>query len=173
MIMKNSLKIPLKHLYGFLLLSLTPAFLMFLILWIIPQNDVADRSAKAMRGFTNMWFAGHLSMSNVQALSNFQLYQSMIKEYFGSMPQHIWGYPPSMLLIAWPVSLLPIKISYILWTLITVTFLWLSTRPINTLFHKDKLGFPFVLSILTITSPAVFENILSGQTGAFAGNRLP
>ena len=150
--------------------ALIPALLMFLILWIIPAagHEGTERTARAMRGFTNIWFAGSMARSPDGVPYDFNAYNAALRSVFGeNFPRHIWGYPPSMLLAAAPFSFLPIFASFLLWTLLGVFSLVCATG----LTGREK-HLPFGVIAAGILSPAVAENALSGQTGALAGSLL-
>lgn len=67
-----------------------------------------------------------------------------------------WQYPPSIYLLIWPLAFLPYLSSYALWSFATGGLFLLSMRNIWT----DRAAL-----FLVIASPAVFQSLITGQTG--------
>lgn len=152
-----------------MLLALIPPMLILLVLWVleIPNSEeIVNRYARAMRGFANMWFAGSLAPERMYVLFDRELYAQAIRAQFGEdFVRQVWGYPPSMLLIAAPVSMLPLGWSFALWTLGGLFAFVAALRTREALL-------PWGVAVACLFAPAVWENALSGQTGAFAGGML-
>ncbi|MGN6549425.1 MAG: glycosyltransferase family 87 protein [Pararhizobium sp.] len=109
--------------------------------------------------FTNLWAAGKLAMSGrVGTIFDVDAYREALRLMFNpALPDQEWSYPPSMLLLGAPFSLLPIFWSYVAWQSLTICLLFLATRP---------LDLPLIARIAIILSPAALVSALFGQNGA-------
>lgn len=146
-------------------LSLLPPLLTLLVLWVIPTDPGNyDRYARAMRGFTNLWVAGGTAASgSAMSLLNQPAHAATVRALFGAgFTEQLWGYPPSMLLIAVPFSILPLGVGFALWTAATVAALRQAMR-------WAGLGASAALALLC---PAAIEGLLNGQNGGFAAALL-
>ena len=146
--------------------AVCPILTMF-VLWVGPLSHGLTHTqgiAVAMRGFANMWFAGSVATTQPDALSDPSLYTSLLRNTLGTgFPSQAWGYPPSMLFIAVPLSMLPLLMAFTLWT---VTGIFLFHRACA---RAGDRALPQVIATVCMLSPALAENALSGQTGALAG----
>lgn len=146
-------------------LSLLPPLLTLLVLWVIPaEPGNYDRYARAMRGFTNLWVAGATAASgSAMSLLNQPAHAATVRALFGAgFTEQLWGYPPSMLLIAVPFSLIPLSIGFTIWTAASVAALWQAMR-------WAGLGATATLAALC---PSAVEGLLNGQNGGFAAALL-
>lgn len=152
-----------------LALSLLPGLLILWILWLAPVDPEAlggaDRAARAMRGFSNMWAAGSAAMDGrVDLLFDQPAYAAWVRSLFGQgMPEQMWGYPPHALLLAVPAAALPLGAAYVAWLVLTHAGLWAALR---------SAGLAPAIAAAALLSPAVLEDILSGQNGAITGALL-
>ena len=144
---------------------LLPAALTFYALWLLPIEGEANRTGRAMRGFSNLWAAGRAVLSdNVALLFDQPGYAAWVRHLFGpSMVEQIWAYPPSGLLLATPAAVLPIWPGYLLWTFGTLAALRAVLR---------TCGLPAAAAMAVLCSPAAMENVLSGQNGALSATLL-
>lgn len=151
----------------FLALSLLPCMFLLTVLWLVPVSpDLnADRWAKAMRGFSNMWAAGRFMLDGrLYLLFDRELYSHAVKELFGQgFTEQMWGYPPVMGLIVAPLALLPLGLSFAIWTLVGLLIF---------IYCLKKSGFTNSFILVMLLSPALWESCLSGQTGAFTAGIL-
>ena len=158
---------PRAALAAFLALSLLPALLLFATLWIapVPDGQGTDLSAKAMRGYANMAAAGEAVLEGMPGLLfDRPSYAAWVRTLFGpGMPEQMWGYPPSMLLLAVPAALLPLGAGFLLWTAGTLAAFRAALR---------TLGLGGAACAAALLSPAAAENALSGQNGALTAALL-
>ena len=152
-------------------LATLPSILVLLILWVLPTSNLttgSDRLAFAMRGFTNMWFAGNTARTHLAALTDFNAYAKLMELAFGKgFPEHSWGYPPSMLLVASPFSMLPLLPAFLIWTALGIACF------MSAMWAKHSTGsIPRGVAIACLFAPALWTCLLSGQTGAIAGALL-
>ena len=146
--------------------ALLPPTLTAWILWLAPVGDVtADRTALAARDFTALWTAGRTATSNaIGVLSDPILFTRLLRDWFGAgIPDQIWPYPPTALLLAAPLSLPPIGYAFVLYTAGTLLLLWLALR---------SGGLRPAVCAAVLVSPAVADNALAGQNGALTAALL-
>lgn len=159
------MKVPF-HIKVFSGLSLIPGLMIFCILWILPSTEpISEHNARAMRGFSNIWAAGHAAATGqTRLLFDQNLYASWVRHLFGpNMVNQMWGYPPSALLIAVPLSLIPPLAGFVVWTLLGPFLFWISIR---------RTGIRKSLACACLVSPAVLACVLSGQSGCFTSALL-
>jgi len=152
--------------YAFLALALLPAVLVANVLWVVPVESLtADRSAMAARDFTSMWAAGRMvAEGHLAALFERASFNAELRAMFGAgFVNQVWSYPPPGLLLAVPVSVLPLLPGLVAWTAGTLALLWLALR---------GGGLSRRLSAAVLCSPAVADNALTGQNGALTGSLL-
>ncbi|TWH36350.1 MULTISPECIES: glycosyltransferase family 87 protein [unclassified Aminobacter] len=115
--------------------------------------------------FSNLWAGGYIARhGGVQALFDAEAYRTILRSILHpKLPDQEWSYPPSLLLIGVPLSLLPIQVAYAVWTLGILGILWLALRPFK---------FPLQLTLAIIFGPAAFMNALFGQNGALTAALL-
>ncbi len=147
---------------------LVPGLLLLLALWVVPMTGTVEgwTPERSMRGFSNLWAAGlQATKGDLSPLFDPTAWKARLIELYGPSfsAEHVWGYPPTMLLIAAPFSLLPVSVSFVLWTVLGPLALFAVLR---------RAGVPLGASIAVMASPAMLENALAGQTGAFAAALL-
>jgi len=151
-----------------LLACLLPGLLLLAMLWIVPIGGgvVGWTPERSMRGFANLWAAGNQALSgNLDPLFDPAAWKLRLLELYGPRftAEHVWGYPPTMLLLAVPFALLPTVPSFLAWTVLGPIALFLVLR---------RAGVPVAYCVAVLLSPAMLENALAGQTGAFAAALL-
>jgi hypothetical protein len=118
------------------------------------------------RDFVNYWSGGVAvfdgMVPEIFDASLFHPYQERLLGH--GFAQHNWSYPPHMLLLVWPLGLLPYLWALVAWSFVTLgTYLWASTAA------RD--GRHFLLMALLL-APATFENFTGGQNGFLTGALL-
>jgi hypothetical protein len=135
-------------------------------LWLaaIPGFEV-DGVALAARDYTSMWATGHLvSHGQLALLFDREMFNAALHALFGpGLPVQVWSYPPPWLLIAVPISALPLFKGFLVWTGATLVALWLALR---------AGGLPAIACTAVLCSPAVADNALAGQNGALTATLL-
>jgi hypothetical protein len=145
---------------AFLTAALLPPLLVAAVLWILPVGELTtDRTAMAARDYTVMWAAGHLvALGKSDILSELGEFNNALQSMFGSgFPHQVWPYPPPTLLLAVPLSTVPLLPGFLLYTAGTLGLLWLALR---------AGGLTTVARTAVLFSPAVADNALTGQNGA-------
>ena len=143
-----------------------PPLLAATVLWILPVGDLgADRIAIAARDYTDMWAAGHLvALGHGDTLFDLAAFNAALHSMFGAgFPHQVWPYPPPILLLAVPLSLLPLLAGFLLYTVGTAALLWLALR-------SGGLTRPACAAVLL--SPALADNALTGQNGSLTAALL-
>ncbi len=148
---------------AFILIALVPPVLVLTVLWIWPIGGLnADRTAMAARDYTDMWAAGRfVTVGNYAALFDKAAFNAGLKAMFGAgFPDQMWPYPPPILLLAVPLSALALAPGFLLYTVGSLSLLWLALR---------LGGLTKIECWAVLLSPAVAENALAGQNGALTG----
>jgi hypothetical protein len=148
---------------AFILIALVPPLLVLTVLWIWPIAGLtADRTAMAARDYTDMWAAGRfVTVGNYDALFDKAAFNAGLKAMFGAgFPDQMWPYPPPILLLAVPLSALALAPGFLLYTVGSMSLLWLVLR---------LGGLTKIECWAVLFSPAVAENALAGQNGALTG----
>jgi hypothetical protein len=151
---------------AFLILALLPPLLVATVLWVLPVGPLtANRTALAARDYTDMWAAGHLAARGMgDVFFDKASFSSALHAMFGpGFPEQIWPYPPSMLLLAVPLSTLPLLSGFLLYTCSTLGLLWLALR---------SNGLTRAACSSVLLSPAVADNALAGQNAALTAAML-
>jgi glycosyl transferase family 87 len=150
----------------FIAAALIPPLFAAAVLWILPVAGLSvDRSAMAARDYTDMWIAGHLvALGQGDTLFDLAAFNAALHAMFGAgFPHQVWPYPPPILLLAVPLSLLPLLPGFLLYTGGTAALLWLALR-------SGGLTRPACAAVLL--SPALADNALAGQNGSLTAALL-
>ena len=148
------------------LVSLVPSAVAAWILWAAPVSGLtAERAALAARDYTALWGAGHAAAVHaIRTLADPAQFTGTLRALFGpGIPDQIWPYPPTALLLARPLAALPLLPSFLLYTLGIVGLLALSLR---------SGGLSRIACAAILLSPAVAENALAGQNGSLTAALL-
>lgn len=151
---------------GFMALALLPPVLVACVLWLFPLPHIeADRAAMAARDFTALWAAGRLAAAHAfDVLADPGRYTETLRAWFGAgFPAQIWPYPPPILLLAAPLSALPLVPGFLAYTVAMPLLLLMALR-------AGGLGWGCCAAV--VFSPAVAENALTGQNGALTATLL-
>ena len=143
-----------------ILAGFVPPLLLALVFWGA-RGQVADpvlRGALLSRDALAFWLGGTLARAGrIATVFDPAAYWSAAQAIFGrGLGLRTWNYPPPMLLVAVPVSLLPVLPAFLAWNVAGAALLWLGLR---------AAGIGWVATLLALTSPAVMENVLIGQSG--------
>ena len=115
----------------------------------------------AKRDFTPFWIAGKLAASGHAAQAyDLATVKVAAKSYASASVTIEFLYPPHVLLIAAPLSMIPLTVSYFAWEAISVLLFYVAARP----YLPD--GMPRLLAVLT---PAALLNVAFGQISLFFG----
>jgi Glycosyltransferase family 87 len=99
---------------------------------------------------------------NIIDIYNIHIYQAEIAKYIG-LNYFYWVYPPTILIILFPLALLPFFPAWLIWILLTLTAYLLvvhhiAPRPVTFL--------------LTLAFPATYYNFYAGQNGFLSASLL-
>jgi hypothetical protein len=129
--------------------------------WLLDDNGLSVVSGKMPYwDFSNLWAGGKLAAQGlVSHLFDVAQYRADLKIVLSPHLQtgQEWSYPPSILLLAYPLSLLPIFPAYLSWTVGTALLFLLSLR---------MLRLPWTVCAIVALSPAAMVNVTLGQNGA-------
>jgi hypothetical protein len=123
------------------------------------------RNALLVRDALNLWAGGTLARTGgIATIFDPSAYWHATQAMFGHrFAMHTWSYPPAMLLLAVPVSLLPMVAAFLAWNVMGTALLWLGAR---------MAGLGRVASLIALVSPAALESLLAGQNGALCAALL-
>ncbi len=139
--------------YALWVFGILGALFLFREAWVTPINE---------RDFAALWAAGKLAVSgHIDQVFDTEALRAAGAPLVGSKVVKLaYPYPPHALLIAVPLSLLPLSAAYVVWQSISAAMFYVAARPFA------PQGFPKILAVLT---PAALVSILFGQVGLFYG----
>ncbi len=100
-------------------------------LWSLTDEGLSLLSpSDAFWDFSNLWAGGYLARhGDVGILFDVDAYRTSLRTMFGhALPNQEWSYPPSILLLGVPLSLLPIGLAYAVWSIATLGCLYAVLR---------------------------------------------
>jgi hypothetical protein len=134
--------------------------------YFLTCEGVRDGSGYATgRDFVNYWTAGQL-MAEGRLLDIFRPDTFLAAErrlVFPELPYHFWSYPPTALLLVWPLGLFGYLTGLAAWTLAGFAALFAAARALFT----DRTAV-----WLLVLAPAMAVNVQAGQNGAFSAALL-
>ncbi len=144
-------------------LSLLVAVTVWYVTWAVAAP--AAREAMLVRATVNLWAGGTLARAGqVATIFDPSAYWCAVQAMFGhNFPLRTWSYPPTMLLLAVPLSFVPLGAAFLVWNAIGTALLWLGAR---------AAGLGRVASLIALVSPAALGNLLAGQNGALCAALL-
>ncbi len=116
------------------------------------------------RDFSQYWLASSMSLAgDPSAVYNITQFQGALQDHFKTSSLYAWFYPPTFLLLIYPLALLPYFVS--------LSF-WLGMTLIGYLAVLRRIA-PHPLSIwLALTFPGTYENIMYGQNGFLSASLI-
>jgi hypothetical protein len=142
------------------LLALLPTLVTAAKIWsAFPSSLVTANQATVLQDYIVMWVSGRLALAGqTSLLATYDGFGTAITALFGpGVEPAQWFYPPHMLLLSTPLSLLPPLGSMAVWLALTGGALWLVMR---------AAGLPLAARAATMLSPAFWENVVDGHNGA-------
>jgi hypothetical protein len=124
---------------------------------VIPIYYSGRPTSVGFRDFTDIWLAGRAVLAGVNP-SDPQAFSAFGQRVFGDYPFN-WPYPPPMLFVAVPASLLPYTPAFFVWNAATMAFFYFASRPF----------LPRRLRVWAVLSPAALLSVIFGQTGLLVG----
>jgi hypothetical protein len=118
------------------------------------------------RDFLNTWMGGRSAfIGGPGPWFNSAAYNTVLQHVTGrsDLPSYYWSYPPQLILLTWPLGLLPYVPAYVLWCVGGLA-LYLWAVRYGGVERKYRL-------FLTV-APAVAVNVLGGQNGFFTAALL-
>jgi hypothetical protein len=156
-----------RMLLGFLGLSALPGVALAALTWLVLYRKGQDTilTAVCVRDYLNAWAGGALVRAGeIGTIFHPEQFDAWLKGVFGSaLPLHTWSYPPPMLFLAVPFSLLPIAAGFVVWGSGSLALLF-------SVLRRCGLGMGTCLAI--VFSPAAIETFLAGQNGAITAVML-
>jgi len=112
------------------------------------------------RDFVNTWMGARIALTgDPTPWFDFDTYNAALRSTWGAAyPQHIWSYPPHLLLFTWPFGLMPYLPGLAVWSAIGFALYLIAAA--------DGDRRPQTLILLAV-APAVVMNIFTGQNGFF------
>ncbi len=143
--------------------SLLVAVMVWRVIWMVA--DPASRDALLVRATINLWAGGTFARAGqVATVFDPSAYWRAVQAMLGhDFPLRTWSYPPTMLLLAVPLSFLPIGAAFLVWNGVGTALLWLGAR---------AAGLGRWAALIALVSPAALENLLAGQNGALCAALL-
>jgi hypothetical protein len=149
-----------------LVLALLPSVISAWVFWHrYPDELFGPNHQLVVRDYLNLWAGGRLAAAGrTDIIFDPYAYPAWLWSIFGPhLDLHSWGYPPHLLLLAVPLSWLPLVPGFIVWIAATSMFLYAVLR-------AGGMPRPYVLAV--VLSPAALESALVGQTGTLISAAL-
>lgn len=134
--------------------------------WAVNELGLSDMSGKPPTwDFTNLWMGGRLALTqSVETVFSPDLFRAAMRAAFHpTVDPSEWSYPPSLLLVGAPLSFLPLKAAYAVFTIGGALALMAVCR---------AAGLSRPLCLLVALSPAVLFNAVFGQNGTWTAALL-
>jgi len=109
--------------------------------------------------FINSWMGGRSAFSGGPApWFDFSAYNAALREITGrpDFPLHYWSYPPHLILLVWPLGLLPYLPAYVLWCVVGLALYLLAAW---------SGGVRRSQALFLAVAPGVAVNVFFGQNG--------
>jgi hypothetical protein len=147
-------------------LGFLPTLVILKALWALDENGLSLLiRALPVWDFANLWGGARMATEGAPLiLFDPPAYRAWFEAHFPLERAILeWSYPPSLLLVGVPLSLLPLVPAYLLWSGGTLALLGLTLR---------RAGLPLAVMVLTLLSPATVVNLIFGQNGALTAALL-
>ncbi len=109
------------------------------------------------RDFSVFWLASSMSLAgDPGAVYNLPQFQEAVQAHFKTTALYAWFYPPTFLLLTYPLALLPYFVSL---------FLWLGITLIGYLAILRRIASHPLATWLALTFTGTYVNIIYGQNG--------
>lgn len=144
---------------GFLLLVLTVAYYGSIQTASFATPPIDFYGFALGRDFLNNWMAGRSAFSGGPApWFDFATYNAALKTITGDPALHDyhWSYPPHLVLLLWPLGLMPYLLAY---------FAWCAGGLALCVFAAASAGVERKTLLFLAVAPAVTVNLLGGQNG--------
>ena len=154
--------------YGlFLAVAAIPTATLAFSTWVVRAQGLVTMGGHLLvvRDYLWVWAAGNLLRAgDVATIFHPIVFADRLRGLFGAgLDNHVWSYPPSMLLLAMPAGYLPLVGGDAVYALAQILLLWLIGR---------AAGLPLAVRLAVLASPALLENALGGQNGAMTAALL-
>lgn len=139
---------------------------MYSNVWNIGPNGLSEFSeGTPYWDFSNLWSGSRMALQGqIGFLFDVDQYRATLRAMFHpDMLNQEWSYPPSILLIGVPISLLPIFWSYVVWTFGTIICLHFAVKSANL---------PLFAHLAVLAAPSVIVSATFGQNGSLTGALL-
>jgi hypothetical protein len=117
------------------------------------------------RDFVNTWMGARIALTgDPTPWFDFKTYNAALQAMWGTpYPDHIWSYPPHLLLFTWPFGFMSYMAGFVLWVAVGLAvYLWAG---LEGRLDRTTLW-------LMVISPAVVLNLFTGQNGFFTAALL-
>ncbi len=141
-------------------LGLLPGLMLGWLVWKdYPSSLIGLDHQIVVRDFVNIWVGGRLAtVGDLRTLFDPIAYADHVRTLFGArLDMYTWGYPPHLLLLAVPLSHLPLVPAFLLWIVGTGAVFFFVLR---------QIGLSPWQAVAVAASPAILDNALIGQNGA-------
>jgi hypothetical protein len=145
-----------------LALCLVPGLIQAWRTWhVYPASLLAPNHQLVVRDYLNIWAGGHaVAEGRLAMVFQPNPYYDWLRSLFGpGLDLHTFSYPPHLLLLAVPFSILGLLPGFFAWIAFWAALLWAVLR---------RAGMSRLAALAVLGSPAMLENALVGQTGALS-----
>jgi hypothetical protein len=149
------------------LFGIVPGFAMALATWVIRSDGLLTMGGHVLvvRDYLWLWEAGHLLRAgDVATVFQPDVFYDRLRGLFGAtLDEHVWSYPPPMLLLAVPAGYLPLIGGYLVFVAAQGVLFWWVAR-----WAELSLS----VRVAVLISPALIASTLTGQNGGMTAALL-
>lgn len=142
-------------------LALIPGLVALDVIWTLVGPDGISLVTHKLPvwDYANLWSGGTLARhGDLATLFDTESYRAWLRNHFSPRYEDSeWSYPPTMLLLGVPFSLLGVLPSYLLWVVTTAAALFVVLR---------QGGLHRSVAVVSMLSPAMVQSVIYGQNGA-------
>src|SRR4029077_6200386 len=127
---------------------------------------LTNRAGEHLGGdFINYWLGAQLADKGQAARAHhFEKFDALQRSLIGPLAEFkMYVYPPTAMLLSWPLAKLPFIEALIAWTAVGMGF---------CLWGRSRLRGCPIAALATIGAPAAILNLVTGQNGYFTGGLL-
>jgi hypothetical protein len=114
--------------------GLVPATAVHMAQWTLGPDGLTDGTRRLPYwDFSNLWAGTRLALDgHVEALFDVEAYRAALRGMFSpNLMNQEWSYPPSIMLFAVPLALMPTLPAFLVWTFGTIFLLHLAIRALR------------------------------------------
>ena len=135
-----------------------------IVTWFVMSQGLLTMHGHMLvvRDYVWLWGAGALlRLGDISTIFHPVDFANWLRTIYGAqLDDHVFGHPPSMLLLAALAGHLPVRLGWALYVVAQAAVLWILGR---------SAGLSRGIRLAVLVSPAMLETVLAGQSGGLTG----